>query len=492
MSGGDAADFGCVTPLERCNETGGFDGFPPPRSLPSSSPMRTANSEPPPQAAGGIDSLRAAGGSSSSFSADFPPPAPPIGDGGGVVGESSLSNGKGLAELVLGAEGFDAGLRGARAVLEGEREGVGIARSRLLPQASASASRSFAGGGTPDAKRAGAELVQTFSLPRRESLRAAEKTAAAAAAEFRGQLQSLRARVVRGWLRAQLASDTLLLLSARKKTLGERLKLAEKLLAAGSALRADALRARARVFDVEAQRAQARNELADARAELERLTGAVPQLAKIAGDAEFAKPQPLAEWRERIAANSPRLKAAALASEAARFSLAAAEKSAYPELDVSLGAASDNRLRRFDERLQFSLRQPLYTGGRIGAEKRRLMANARLQDARLLAARREVGQQARQRHGAMESARARMRALSAAVAASAEALGAVDFGHRQGTRTTADVLSAEEELFDSRLQLRRAQYNYLENLTLLRELAGGVDDGFVVRVESFFAPGGDG
>ena len=407
-----------------------------------------------------------------------------------VFAASASAEGRGLAELVTLAESHDAEYAAAKAEYAAQEENVNSSRTTLLPQASAVANRAVSGNDMDDVRSARVQVRQNFSLRNLQSFHTDELRFAAQTAQLRAALQSLRARVVRGWLRAQLAADTLVLLAARKKTLREQQARAEKLRVAGSGLEADVLRASARLFDIDAQIARAQNELSVARDELLRITGALPSREQMMQDANFPPPPNLKEWQNKTAAGSPRREAAMATRAAAESSLRAAEKAVFPELDVSLESGSDNKLKNFEEQVRFVLTQPLFTSGRISAEKRRLMASLRAADSRLLAVRREEVRQTRERIGAIGADLAGMRALSAAVEASSAALDATVVGYQGGARTIADVLLAEEDLFDARLQLRRAQYNYLENLTLLRELAGGVDGGFVREVARFFAPAG--
>ena len=395
---------------------------------------------------------------------------------------------RGLIELVKLAGEYDAGYRATVEDFAANKEQANISRSALYPQASARAGRVFvSGGGAGDRPNASAEIVQTFSLRNVRSWQAATARVVAEEANNKAALQSLRARVLNGWLRVQFAADTLVLLSARQNTLQERQKRAEQLRLAGNGLESDVLSAKARVFDVEAQIARARNDLAAAREVLLELAGALPFVAGLHKNAVFAPPPPEGIWIEKVAAGSFRRISAKAVRAAAEESLNAAESAVYPELDVSAGASNDgDKLRSFSGRIGFSLRQPLFTGGRIGAEKRRLLAGLRAASARLAAVRREEERTTKERIGAIRADIATMRALTTATEAADSALGVVEMGHQLGARTITEVLAAEEDLFDSRLQLRRAQYDYLGNLIGLHELAGGIDDNFVAYVAGFF------
>ena len=167
-----------------------------------------------------------------------------------AAADSGDNGGRGLVELVQLAEEYDAGYLAARQDFAAAKEGADIAAGVLLPQADGSIDRFFADNKNRDTRSASAQLRQTFSLPNIESWRAARRSVAADDANVKAALQTLRTQVINGWLQVQLAADTMVLLSARKKTLQERQKRAEQLLSAGNGLKSDVLRAKARVFDV--------------------------------------------------------------------------------------------------------------------------------------------------------------------------------------------------------------------------------------------------
>ena len=404
-----------------------------------------------------------------------------------AAADSGDNGGRGLAELVQLAEEYDAGYLAARQDFAAAKEGADIAAGVLLPQADGSIDRFFADNKNRDTRSASAQLRQTFSLPNIESWRAARRSVAADDANVKAALQTLRTQVINGWLQVQLAADTMVLLSARKKTLQERQKRAEQLLSAGNGLKSDVQRAKARVFDVEAQLARARNDLTTARDVLFLLAGESPFVASLRDGAIFAPPLPVEEWHSKVAAGSLRRIAANETRAAAERTLAAAERAIYPQVEISAGVVSDdNKLRHYSGRFGLHLRQNLFTGGRISAQKRRLLAVLRAASARLVAVRREEEQMTKQRIGAIWADIAEMRALTAAAAASEEALASVEIGYRAGARTIEEVLSGEEELFDARLQLQRAQYNYLGNLAQLHQLAGSMDEKFILHIAGFF------
>ena len=120
------------------------------------------------------------------------------------------------------------------------------------------------------------------------------------------------------------------------------------------------------------------------------------------------------------------------------------------------------------------------------AERRRLLAQLRLVEAQLLELERNLRNNARERHQDAGAALERVRALRTAEDSARAALESVIIGYEAGVRIVADVLNAEEALFDAQVQLSRAQYDHITALVGLRALAGALDDEFIKEVDGFF------
>ena len=133
------------------------------------------------------------------------------------------------------------------------------------------------------------------------------------------------------------------------------------------------------------------------------------------------------------------------------------------------------------------MEQSFYTGGRVTAERRRILAQLRELEARLLELERGVEENTRNLLRDAGSALERIRALRTAEGSARAALDSVIIGYEAGVRIVADVLNAEEALFDAQVRLSRAQYEHITALVRLRALAGALDDQFVAEVDGFFA-----
>jgi outer membrane protein len=112
---------------------------------------------------------------------------------------------------------------------------------------------------------------------------------------------------------------------------------------------------------------------------------------------------------------------------------------------------------------------PLYTGGRIPSVERQAVARAEAQRAALNQTVAQVNAAVASAWAQLEVARAQLEATDLQIAAAETALAAVSAEAEFGTRTTLDVLDAEQDLLDARtarlfaeIGVQRAAYALLE------------------------------
>jgi outer membrane protein TolC len=80
-----------------------------------------------------------------------------------------------------------------------------------------------------------------------------------------------------------------------------------------------------------------------------------------------------------------------------------------------------------------------------------------------------------------------VRALERAVSSSESALHSTSMGLRAGTRTTLDVLNAQQQVFESKRNLARARYTYVFNRLELQRVAGELDESDVEAVNRWLS-----
>lgn len=400
-----------------------------------------------------------------------------------------------LVQLLALAEERHSGHQVQRHSLKASQEAAPLAFSALLPKVSAAFTERDAdeegsgGGGGSNAWTASLSVRQPLlSVPDWHLWRAAQAQVEAAETDFAAARENLRRDVILAWLQVHLAADTLRLIEARRKTLLAQLQNTKALAAAGQVIEADILSARARLADVESQRAQAVHDLAAARDALARYTrAAAPGMRLTAAPALPPLPS-LAVWQRQMEESNLQIKAARQQTAQVRRRLQAAEASVYPRLSLSAARSAQGSLGSASSSWQLQLEQSLYTGGHFSARRRQLIADSDRAHAQLAAVLDSSAHALVRLHGQMRADSARVEALQGAVEAAAALLEVVTVGYNNGVNILTSVLEAEEDLFDAQLSLRRAAYGYLSNLAAARALLVATDDAFAMQIEKLFVP----
>lgn len=284
-------------------------------------------------------------------------------------------------------------------------------------------------------------------LAGREQLRAAEQGIFIAAV-------SAHADVVRDLEVVSIRSNNV-------EVLAEQLRAARDRFEVGEITRTDVAQAEARVSGARAQLSAAQAALAASRAAYLRVTGIEPIQP---ADPEPAPviPDGYAEAVDVAISNNPDLLGAQYAERAAEQGVRVARGALLPEVSVS-ATAGESRLSDFSGqsrgsasvRAQVSV--PIFTGGLNRSRVREARAGA--DEARLqgLAVRRQVVEGVSNAWNTYLAALAVIESSREAVRANEIAFEGVEQEAFVGLRTTLDVLNAEQELLNSRLELVRAE-----------------------------------
>ena len=177
--------------------------------------------------------------------------------------------------------------------------------------------------------------------------------------------------------------------------------------------------------------------------------------------------------------DNPNLIAARKASEASRYDVNAARGTRLPRLSAiaggdyvnfldSLGAGSPVSNTSTSATVGAQLTIPFYQGGGPGARVRQSQARASEAAETMIAVERGVIAQVRSAYAGYAAAQAVIRSASATVSANELALEGVRAENSVGTRDVLDVLNAEQELLNARVQLVSARRNaYVAGFALL-------------------------
>ena len=395
----------------------------------------------------------------------------------------------GLSELTRAAVAQNPGLAARRLTLESNAEEDNIARSLLLPQLAIGASKTIESDTNDGERNAFLSITQpVFNLPLWDNYLSVQRRTAAEESRYDGAQQSLRLSVVAAWMDLQLADDLTRLTETRIALAEEQRVRAESFAAAGAGTEVDVLDALARLEGLRADLLQNLHDRRLAQDRLYALSGMHGAAARLNETALQQMPPlpPLGEWLARVAKDSREAAAARAELEAAELLVEAAKAAIYPRLQLVAQTRTDEGLAQHQEEVIISFEQPLFTSGRLTAESRRAVANRGAAHKRMLEVLRAEELQARELYGRAMLAHSRREALTATERAANAALNATLAGYEGGTRIIADVLDAEETLFDARLELRRSRYNYLREIAALHALGGAADDSFIDLLDALF------
>ena len=331
--------------------------------------------------------------------------------------------------------------------------------------------------------------MQNFTEYRRASVRSA-----LAATRLQGESQNLALRVAQAYFDALLAMDSLRFAQFQENSLRTQLDSARKSFRAGSGTRIDVDEAKARLAIVTANRLAADNNRISALKNLSTLVGApideiVPLDENRARDLKLS-PASHDEWLELARRNNPELIVATKAIEEAAWAVDTARSGHLPTLDFSasqtnssINPASTSTAQNASA-VGLQLNIPLFAGGYTTADT--TQANARYQ--RTLAAKESTSRQIessvlREYNGFIQGEE-RLNSLAVAYDSSLEALRSTRRGVDAGTRTSLDVLNAESQAYNVRLQKSQARYELIKNRLRLQQLAGRLDEAEIKEINS--------
>jgi outer membrane protein len=292
------------------------------------------------------------------------------------------------------------------------------------------------------------------------STRRAENQVLAQRARLLATEQQVLLDVVVAYVRVIRFQEEVRLNTNNEQVLTRQLQATNERFRVGEITRTDVAQAESRLAGARALRAQAEGDLQTARATFQRLVGLAPQ--------RLVPPQPLTtpvrsqlEAAQLAAVNNPNVVAALFDEAAARDLVDVQFANLLPQVSVQ------GQMFRIDNNLQRGTRTtgsqvtanvsvPIYQGGAEHALVRQ--ARQQAQQARQIVEdrRREATQQASQAWETLISARAQVDANRAQIRAAEIALDGVQREAIVGSRTTLDVLNAEQELLNARVALVRA------------------------------------
>jgi outer membrane protein len=243
---------------------------------------------------------------------------------------------------------------------------------------------------------------------------------------------------------------------------------------AGEVTRTDVSQARARVSQAQGDVASAQANLQSSIAAYENVVGRKPKNLKYAKlgkvprnlDAALATAQEI----------NPRILSAAYVRDAARFDVKVAKGQLLPELSLQATGQRNDVIRNgngFTEEAILSgvLSVPIYQAGREYSNIRQTKQTASQRQIQIIEATRNVREDVTSAWYTLVSSAEAITAAKAQVAAAVLALDGINQEYLVGSRTTIDVLNAQQEVLNARLGLINAEYaQYISRYQLLQAM----------------------
>ncbi|WP_440959460.1 TolC family outer membrane protein [Oceanicaulis sp. LC35] len=397
-----------------------------------------------------------------------------------------LAQAQSLTETLVAAYESNPRLGAQRASLRQSEEGYFQARAGLLPSLSASGSvgetvETWGGAQESDSSSYGLTLNQSLYRGGRTrgNIDASLARIEAARQQLRSTEQSVLLDAVSAHMNVVRDQQVVAIRSNNVEVLAEQLRAARDRFEVGEITRTDVAQAEARLSGARAQLSAAQAALAASRAGYAAVTGVEPVEPVNTGPAEQA-PEEFADAAEVAINSNPDLLAAQYSEQAAEYAVRVARGAQLPEVglraSVSEGRESDfSGQGRGSASITANVTMPIFTGGLNQSSVRQ--ARAAADQARLsgLTIRRQVIEGATNAWNNYLAALAVIESSREAVRANEIAFEGVEQEALVGLRTTLDVLNAEQELLNSRLELVRAERDLTVASYALLQAMGQLD-----------------
>lgn len=317
----------------------------------------------------------------------------------------------------------------------------------------------------------------------------AEAQVAKAQADLEVSRQDLIIRVAEDYFDILAAEDNVEFAIAEKTAIARQLEQAQKRFEVGLIAITDVHEAQARFDSAVAQELLAENLLDNAIQALQVIIAETPavNLSQLGEKLELNIPLPANsdKWVETAQQNNRSLIASLAALKTAEHARLQQSGSDDPTVDFIASYSDteldDDSLGDYDQQdisLSVQLNIPLFTGGRISAQKQQAEADYQAARNATLLQQRITSQQTRDAYLGVVFGISQVKALRQALSSSTTALEATEAGFAVGTRTSVDVLISLQETYAAQRDYASARYDYLINILKLKQAAGllNIDD----------------
>jgi len=272
-----------------------------------------------------------------------------------------------------------------------------------------------------------------------------------------GVEQGVLLTAVRAFMDVRSAVESVAINRNSVRVIGEELRAAEDRFSVGEVTRTDVALAEARLAAARAGLAAAEGELAAAREAYRAATGRYPGTLA-APPAPPALPATLDAARSIAQTTHPSIAQARHQVTVAELQVVQAAAQRGPTLSGSASLSVDDE-GNDQSRIGLTLSQPIYRGGGLSAAHRKAIAGRDAARSGLLEAGVGIAQQVGDAWAQIAVARAQIMAVDRQVEAATVAYNGVKEEAALGSRTTLDVLHAEQELLDAQASRIDAEAN---------------------------------
>ncbi len=421
-------------------------------------------------------------------------------------------------------------LAGSEANKRAEAAGIGISRSALLPQITASAElqrshnnsssvSTFPDGqggvsfgqttGTSDTRSRtySANLQQSiYDHSNYTRLKASRSRAAQFDALYDNAADALITRVAQAYFNVLSAIQDLASSRAQERALKRQLDQANVRLQVGLAPITDAQEAKAQYDIARAATIGFETALSDAREALTEITGQpIEHFKGLSPDFAPTAPSPtdVDAWVKMAVDQNPQIRAQQLALDAADHDVETARAGHLPTLGFNAsygdraqwgsstftnaaGLSADSPPTSSGRGPTFSLtlQVPIFSGFAVSYRVRQSLATRDAAADTLEQTRRSITRQARNAYHATLGGLSEIEARKQALLSAQTALEATQTGLEVGTRTIVDVLITEQQLFSAQRDYARARNNFVVNGLLLKQASGDIKAADVAAVNA--------
>ncbi|MFJ1300411.1 TolC family outer membrane protein [Pseudomonadota bacterium AL_CKDN230030165-1A_HGKHYDSX7] len=375
-----------------------------------------------------------------------------------------------------------------------------MGRAQLLPQVSGSLGRNKIRGDIeePDAFGGVARtdldymsrtneirLTQTvFNWGRFAEYRQGHARADYGLAVFDTKAQDTVVRLFNRYLQALLSYENVKLLDGKLKANEQQITVAKRRFDLGEGTVTDVREAQSRRDLARADLIQAQDALIVASRELQEMIGRPPQqLTNIDPfDARRTAARDLEQWMGRAMQDNAEIRSGLQAYKISDQEIDRAFGGHLPTVDAiaSRRKVSAETLSTRDQdstttSVGVQINVPIFSGGMTSAQVDQARFNRDRAGQELAATRERIAVEVTRQYQGVVSGAERVAALEVAATSSAEALKAVQKGFQAGTRTIVDILDAQDQLYQARLDLSKSRLQFIQARLALASAAGNLD-----------------